>query len=163
MKTSVKGLSYLLGLFLGGCCCEIQQKDLVPRCGSPCPHITPQSISRASLLEAYRASALGRDLPLDAQVAASRALQDLLRTGDYRHDSRWQLPPPPKCRLFSNGELLPKGRFLLVSVRHHPKTSCITYRQDIVFPHKVLRGHGTACRAPSGLWRIVEEHPYGIR
>lgn len=130
---------------------------VVRQCGSPCPHITPKTISKQSLLETYRASAIGRDLPLKAQEAAARALQDLLRTGDYRHETRWQLPNLPEYVGSA------KGHFSLLTVRQEKAVPCITYFQEIIYSDKTLRAHGKACRQRSGLWRIIEEHPFGTR
>tara|TARA_A100000171_G_scaffold51739_1_gene67094 strand:+ start:2152 stop:2619 length:468 start_codon:yes stop_codon:yes gene_type:complete len=137
--------------------CTDPDRGVRHQCGSPCPHKTPEKISRTSLLEVYRASALGRDLPLAAQVAASRALQDLLETGDYDHDSRWQLPHLTEHRH------APKGRFILQTARREKGVPCITFKQEIDYSDKKLKGHGKACQSASGLWRIVEEWPYGTR
>lgn len=152
-------ISFVLSVFsillISGC--DGNQTGVLHQCGSPCPHITPHSVAPSSLLDSYRASALGRDLSPENQIAASRALQELLRTGDYRREIRWGLPDLPEF----DGS--PKGRFSLISGRQERKTACLTYFQEIIFPHKTLQGHGKACREHSGLWRIVEEHPYGIR
>lgn len=150
-----KGCSFaLIPIILAGCQSSHERER---QCGTPCPHISPKPLAEASLIEAYRASALGRDLSPPAQIAASRALQDLLVTGDDRHDSRWFVPS------HSGRNKLPRGRFSLIQAGHEKGVACITYRQEIIFPEKKRISHGKACRDRAGVWRIIEEFPYAIR
>lgn len=138
--------------FLGGCADTLC--DQTPRqCGSPCPHLMPQAMDEDTLLGSYQASALGRKLERDNQVAAAKVLQNLLRTGALEETFCWQ--PRGACA----GDVF--GSFRIFHPTRQGSAHCLDYLQTLTLD-KVYKAKGTACRGVNGTWRIVEEIPYEI-